>query len=191
MIQLWEVLGRTCVEDGYMEKILGTGGEPILSDRAEHDNAFQQRMANEGGQPHLSRAELTEMYRLLKSRLFLDAAKTLRQIMAASQAVPQWSLELLRAVGLATIDTTFRRDISADVTQANTVYRFALTPQDATALRELVHHPAAPQTFDVLHFHWSPPDCICGLSFSEVYKHPLEGATKDVPSGADGPSHSV
>jgi hypothetical protein len=189
MIQLWEVLGRTCVEDGYVNNLLGAGNEVIVSPRAQHDQAFQTRAQNVG-MPYLSRAELTEMFRLLKSRVFLQFAAALgtivrRHLQAA--AVPAPSQQLLQILGLSTIDTTFRSDVSANTGDLNAKYRFPLAGPELTAFANVLQDAEADHTYHILHLHWSPPDCICGLSFSEPYQHPLEGGTRDVPPGLDAP----
>jgi len=187
MIQLWEVLGRACVEDGYMRKLLGNGNDVIHSDNAQHDEAFQARLATTLGMPHLSRAELTELFRLLKSRLFLQSAAALGEIVKRYLHEAKPSQQLLQVLGLSTIDTTFRADVSRNAAQVSGKYKFPLAEPELTAFANVLHDDEAETQYHILHLHWSPPDCICGLSFSEKYEHPLEGGTRDVLPGRSAP----
>ena len=186
MIQLWELLGRTCVQPEYLERLLD-GDEPIRSEHPEHDPCFQTRLRDKLRQPHLSRAELTELYRLLKSRVFLKYVGKLQAIvrekLSAAGVPREPSAELLRVIGLSTIDTGFRKDVTENGAKLYSEYRFSLSPPELRVVFDLFQDPEAGEAYHAIHAHWSPPDCICGLSFSKEYRHPLEGGTLDVKYG--------
>jgi hypothetical protein len=181
MIQLWEMLGRICAENGYVNSLLEHPPSAIQSNRKEHDQGFQDRVA-QAGYRRMSRAELTEAYRLLKSQIFLDAAMKVGNIIR--RFFPNPSKEEYQVLGLSTIDTTLQQDVKKD---GGNLVNYGFPAASGQVLRNLLNDSEAEELFHILHLHWSPPDCICGLSFSDKYKHPLEGGTRDVLPGKPAP----